>query len=271
MSAAWKVMGVCNATPDSFSDGGMLPTADAAVAHSLQMVKEGAQIIDVGGESTRPGADPVGETEELRRVIPVIEGIAAAQSGAQISVDTTKVAVAKAALDAGASYVNDVSGFSLEPEMAVLVAEAGCDCCLMHMNGTPLTMQQDPHYDDVVAEVSEYLGERAQAAIEAGIARERIAVDPGIGFGKSLDHNLELLAGLGRIAMLGYPVVVGVSRKRFLGELTGADSPEQRVAATVAANVVALSRGASVFRVHDVRANVDGLRVASATLARDGR
>jgi len=271
MSAAWKVMGVCNATPDSFSDGGMLPTAEAAVAHSLELIAQGAAIIDVGGESTRPGAEPVNQDEELRRVIPVIEGIAAAAPQVQISVDTMKLTVAAAALEAGASYVNDVSGFTREPEIAELVAEAGCDCCLMHMLGSPQTMQDEPRYDDVVAEVCEFLGERAELAMAAGIRRERIAVDPGIGFGKTLEHNLDLLANLGAVATLGFPVVIGLSRKRFLGELTGAERPEQRVAATVAANVLAFERGASVFRVHDVRATVDGLKLASATLARNGR
>ena len=271
MSAAWKVMGVCNATPDSFSDGGLLPTAEAAIAHSLELIEQGAAIIDVGGESTRPGAEPVAEDEELRRVIPVVDGIAAAAPQAQVSVDTTKVAVAAAALEAGASCVNDVSAFTHEPQMAELVAEAGCDCCLMHMLGSPQTMQDEPQYDDVVAEVCEFLSERAAMAITAGIKRERIAVDPGIGFGKTLEHNLDLLANLGAVAALGFPVVIGLSRKRFLGELTGTERPDQRVAATVAANVLAFERGASVFRVHDVRATVDGLKLASATLARDGR
>jgi len=271
MSADWKVMGVCNATPDSFSDGGLLPTAEAAIAHSLDLAEQGAVIIDVGGESTRPGADPVDEAEELRRVIPVVEGIAAAAPQMQISVDTTKVAVAAAALEAGASYVNDVSGFTREPAMAELVAQAGCDCCLMHMIGSPQTMQDEPRYDDVVAEVCEFLSERAELALAAGIKRDRIAVDPGIGFGKTLEHNLDLLANLGAVAALGYRVVIGLSRKRFLGELTGTERPNQRVAATVAANVLAFERGASVFRVHDVRATVDGLKLASATLARDGR
>ena len=271
MSAGWKVMGVCNATPDSFSDGGLLPTAEAAIAHSLDLAEQGAAIIDVGGESTRPGADPVDEAEELRRVIPVIEGIAAAAPQLQISVDTMKLAVAEAALEAGASYVNDVSAFTLEPQMAQLVAEAGCDCCLMHMLGSPQTMQDEPRYDDVVGEVCAFLSDRAELAIAAGIKRERIFLDPGIGFGKTLDHNLDLLANLGAVAALGFPVVIGLSRKRFLGELTGAERPDQRVAATVAANVLAFERGASVFRVHDVRATVDGLKLATATFARDGR
>ncbi len=271
MAVRWKVMGVCNVTPDSFSDGGMLESVDAATQHSLAMVVQGAAIIDIGGESTRPGADPVEQAEELRRVIPVVEALAGAAPQVQISIDTTKAAVAQAAIEAGASFVNDVSAFTIEPQIAAVVAEAGCDCCLMHMADTPQTMQQDPHYDDVTAEVTAYLAERAQLAIDAGIAPERIAVDPGIGFGKTLDHNLELLAGLGSLVALGFPVVIGLSRKRFLGELTGAELPEQRVAATVAANVLAFARGASVFRVHDVRPTVDALNVAAATLARDGR
>ena len=271
MSDQWTVMGVCNVTPDSFSDGGMLASAEAAIAHGLAMFDEGASIIDVGGESTRPGAEPVSEQDELSRVIPVIEALANASADLRISVDTTKLAVAAAALEAGASYINDVSGFRHEPQMAALVADSGCDCCLMHMLGTPQTMQNDPHYDDVVGEVAQFLSERAEEALAAGIAREKISVDPGIGFGKTLQHNIDLLNGLPTIAALGYPVVIGLSRKRFLGEITGTERPDQRVASTIAANVLAFERGASTFRVHDVRATVDALKVAAATLTRDGR
>jgi dihydropteroate synthase len=271
MSDHWTVMGVCNVTPDSFSDGGLLDGVDAAIAHSLEMVDQGALIIDVGGESTRPGAEPVSEQEELSRVIPVIEALAAADSKVRISVDTTKLAVASAALEAGATYINDVSGFTIEPQIAELVADSGSDCCLMHMLGTPQTMQEDPHYEDVVAEVAQFLSERVEVALAAGIAPQKISVDPGIGFGKTLQHNLDLLNGLPTIVALGYPVVIGLSRKRFLGEITGTERPEQRVAATVAANVLAFERGASTFRVHDVQPTVDALKVAAATFARDGR
>ncbi len=268
MGRGFSVMGVVNVTPDSFSDGGQWLDPAAAIAHGRELAAEGAAILDVGGESTRPGAEPVGEAEELRRVIPVIERLAAA-GGAAISIDTTKAAVARAALAAGASYVNDVTALRADPALAAVVAEAGCDCCLMHMQGSPRTMQEHPHYDDVVGEVVAFLEERVAFALAAGIAAERIQVDPGIGFGKTLEHNLELLRRLNEIAALGHPVVVGVSRKSFLGRITGREVASERVAATVAANVLAYERGASVFRVHDVAPTVDGLRVASATLRGD--
>ena len=262
-------MGVVNVTPDSFSDGGLWLDAQAAIAHGAAMHEQGAAILDIGGESTRPGAASVSEQEERRRVVPVIEGLRSAAPGAQISVDTSKLAVARAALDAGATYVNDVTAFRHDPGIAALVAEAGVDCCLMHMQGEPRTMQDSPRYDDVVSEVAAFLQERAAFAISEGIAPERIQLDPGIGFGKTLEHNLELLRRLGEIAALGFPVVVGVSRKRFLGAITGRDVAADRVAATVAANVLAYERGAAVFRVHDVEQTVDGLRVAAGTLRGD--
>ena len=262
-------MGVVNVTPDSFSDGGLWLDAQAAIAHGAAMHEQGAAILDIGGESTRPGAESVSEQEERRRVVPVIEGLRSAAPGAQISVDTSKLAVARAALDAGATYVNDVTAFRHDPGIAALVAEAGVDCCLMHMQGEPRTMQDSPRYDDVVSEVAAFLQERAAFAISEGIAPERIQLDPGIGFGKTLEHNLELLRRLGEIAALGFPVVVGVSRKRFLGAITGRDVAADRVAATVAANVLAYERGAAVFRVHDVEQTVDGLRVAAGTLRGD--
>ncbi|MGH2897817.1 MAG: dihydropteroate synthase, partial [Solirubrobacteraceae bacterium] len=207
------VMGIVNVTPDSFSDGGAWLDAEAAIGHGLDLAAEGAQILDIGGESTRPGAAPVGRVEELRRVLPVLEGLAGA--GARLSIDTSKAAVAAAALDAGAAIVNDVTALRGDPAMAALVAERGCDVCLMHMLGEPRTMQRHSRYGDVVAEVAAFLAERTAFARRAGIAAERIWLDPGIGFGKTVDHNLELLARLGEIVALGRPVVVGTSRKSF--------------------------------------------------------
>ena len=256
-------MGVVNVTPDSFSDGGVFDTAEDAVAHGRRLAAEGAQILDVGGESTRPGADPVPVAEELRRVLPVVEGLAGV---ARVSIDTMKLAVAEAAVDAGASYVNDVTAFRHDPELAGLVADRGLDCCLMHMLGEPRTMQDDPQYDDVVDDVKAFLYERMRAATAAGIAEERISLDPGIGFGKTLEHNLELLRRLDELTTIGRPLVVGTSRKSFLGRITGRDVTE-RVHGTVATCVIALERGARVFRVHDVAAVADALKVAAATFA----
>ncbi|HMS62666.1 MAG TPA: dihydropteroate synthase [Solirubrobacteraceae bacterium] len=269
MSRAWTVMGVVNVTPDSFSDGGLWLDAEAAVAHGVELYEQGAAILDVGGESTRPGAEPVGAEEELRRVVPVLDGLRERALGAVLSIDTSKLAVARAALDAGATYVNDVTAFRHEPGLAALVAETGADCCLMHMQGEPRTMQADPSYGDVVDDVRAFLEERAAFAVAEGVEPERIQVDPGIGFGKTLAHNVTLLRRLDEIAALGFPVVVGVSRKSFLGALTGREVAADRVAATVAANVLAYERGARVFRVHDVPATVDGLKVAAGTLPGD--
>jgi len=260
-------MGVLNVTPDSFSDGGEWFSFDDAVAHGRELAAQGAAILDVGGESTRPGADPVPEDEERRRVVPVIEALAVA---AQISIDTSKADVARAALDAGATYVNDVTAFRADPAMAALVAERRCECCLMHMLGEPRTMQDDPQYDDVVDDIKAFLSERIAFAVGEGIAEDRIAVDPGIGFGKTIEHNLELLRRLDEIAALGFEVVIGTSRKSFLGRLTGREDPHDRVAATLATTVLAFERGATVFRVHDVAATADALKVAAATLRRDG-
>lgn len=264
------LMGIVNVTPDSFSDGGRWLDPAAAVAHGLQLVADGAQILDIGGESTRPGALPVGFEEEIARVVPVVTGLVAAGAGAQLSVDTTKAAVAAAALDAGATYVNDVTALRGDPDLAALVAERGCDVCLMHMQGEPRTMQHAPRYDDVVDDVKAALEARVTLAVAAGIAEDRIQLDPGIGFGKSVQHNLQLLDRLDELVALGFPVVVGVSRKSFLGTLTGRTDPIERVAATVAANVMALTRGASVFRVHDVAPARDALLVANATLRAHG-
>ncbi len=268
MAPAFRIMGIVNVTPDSFSDGGEWFERAAAIDHGRRLVAEGASILDVGGESTRPYADPVSVEEELERVVPVIEALV--PTGAQLSIDTMKLAVARAAVEAGATFVNDVTAFRHEPEMAALVAQRGCDCCLMHMLGDPRTMQEDPRYDDVVSEVKAFLEERAAHAVAAGIDEARIMLDPGIGFGKTVEHNLELLRRLDEIVALGFPIVFGTSRKGFLGHLTGREDPHERVAATVATNVLALERGARVFRVHDVPASVDALKVAAATLAAHG-
>jgi len=258
-----RIMGVLNVTPDSFSDGGEWFSFEDAVAHGRELAAQGAALIDVGGESTRPRADPVPEDEELRRVVPVIEALGGA---AQLSIDTSKVAVARAALDAGATYVNDVTAFRAAPELAALVAERGCECCLMHMLGEPRTMQDDPRYDDVVDDIKAFLSERVAFAVGEGIAEDKIAVDPGIGFGKTIEHNLELLRRLRELTDLGRPLVIGTSRKSFLGRITGRDVTE-RVPATVATCVLAYERGATVFRVHDVAAVADALKVADATVA----
>ena len=259
----YAIMGVVNVTPDSFSDGGAFDDAAAAIAHGRRLVAEGAGIVDVGGESTRPGADPVPTAQELDRVIPVIEGLTTTQ--AQLSIDTMKLAVAEAALDAGATYVNDVTAFRHDPDIAALVADRGADCCLMHMLGEPRTMQRDPRYEDVVDDIKAFLHERMTAAVAAGVPEQRIQLDPGIGFGKTLEHNLELLRRLDELVAIGRPLVIGTSRKSFLGRITGRDVTE-RVHATVATSVMAFERGARVFRVHDVAATADALAVAAATL-----
>jgi dihydropteroate synthase len=265
-SADFRIMGVVNVTPDSFSDGGRYLEARAAIEHGLELEAEGAAILDVGGESTRPGADPVSDDEELRRVIPVIEGLIERGAGARISIDTSKASVAARALQAGATLVNDVTALRADPDMAGAVAAAGAECCLMHMLGDPRTMQDNPHYDDVVGDIKAFLAERMAFAVEAGIAEERILLDPGIGFGKTVHHNLDLLRRLGEFLDLGRPVVIGTSRKSFLGRLTGREAQE-RVAATVATNVLAYERGARVFRVHDVAPVHDALTVTAATVS----
>src|SRR5215213_3000616 len=265
------VMGVINVTPDSFSDGGLYLDVDAAVDHGHELAAEGAAILDIGGESTRPGADEVPEAVELERVVPVIERLAQAPGpdAPVVSIDTRKARVAEQALQAGARIVNDISAFRHAPEIAGLVAGAGAHCCLMHMLGEPRTMQQDPRYDDVVSDVKAFLEERLAAAVAAGVPEERVQLDPGIGFGKTLDHNLELLRRLGEIAAIGRPVVLGTSRKSFIGRITGRDVAG-RVHGTVATCVLGYERGARVFRVHDVAAVHDGLAVAAATLPPDG-
>jgi dihydropteroate synthase len=264
----FEIMGVVNVTPDSFSDGGEWFDHDEAVTHGLQLVADGATILDVGGESTRPRALPVPEDEELRRTEPVVGVLA--RSGALVSIDTTKLAVAEAALDAGARYVNDVSAFREAPDMAGLVADRNARCCLMHMLGDPRTMQDSPRYADVVDDVKAFLTDRAEFAVREGIREDRIDVDPGIGFGKTLEHNLELLARTDEIVSLGFRVVIGVSRKSFIHKLADVPDPHDRVPGTIAANVIALERGARVFRVHDVAQAAQALKVASATFQHDG-
>ena len=260
------LLGILNVTPDSFSDGGRFLDREAAIAHGLALAAAGAQIVDVGGESTRPGAEAVPVAEELRRVVPVVAGLRAAGLGARISIDTSKAAVADAAIDAGATLVNDVTAFSHDPEMAELVAERGVDCCLMHMRGEPRTMQQDPRYDDVLAEVRDFLAERLERALAAGIARERIILDPGIGFGKTVEHNLTLLARLDELVALGQPVLIGTSRKSFIARIAGREDGD-RLAGTIASCVMAFERGASLFRVHDPAPVADALALAAATVS----
>jgi dihydropteroate synthase len=256
-----SVMGVVNVTPDSFSDGGLFLHPAAAIAEARGLRDEGAAIIDVGGESTKPGSEGTPADEELRRLEPVLKALA----DLPLSVDTSKAAVARRALELGAVMVNDVTALRGDPELAEVVAESGAYLCLMHMLGEPRTMQDNPRYEDVVSEVAAFLEERLVFAVEAGIAEELVCLDPGIGFGKTTEHNLELLARLDEIVALGRPVLVGVSRKRFLGRLLGdAAALTGPVAAGVAVNVLAFERGASIFRVHDVRENVEALAAARA-------
>jgi dihydropteroate synthase len=255
-------MGILNVTPDSFSDGGRFLDRDRAIAHARAMLAEGADLIDVGGESTRPGAVPVGEAGEIDRVVPVIEALVS--DGAIVSVDTMKPAVMRAAIAAGASMVNDVRALR-EPGALEAVAQGGAAVCLMHMRGTPASMQEAPEYVDVVADVRGFLMSRAGVCEAAGIARERIVLDPGFGFGKTRAHNMALLARLGEIAALGYPVLAGLSRKSTLGAITGR-AEDGRLAASVAAALIAVERGASILRVHDVPETVDALKVLDAVV-----
>jgi dihydropteroate synthase len=319
----YRLMGILNVTPDSFSDGGLFLNKRAAIDHGIELVEQGADILDIGGESTRPGAEPVGVEEELRRVVPVVEGLAATRAPVpapdlaaavasvsppgpavapessrrtEISIDTSKAVVARAALAAGASLVNDVSALRADPAMAAVVAESGADCCLMHMLGSPRTMQREggPRYKDVVDDVKAFLEERLAFAVGEGIAESRVLLDPGIGFGKTVAHNLELLRRLDELVALGRPLLVGTSRKSFLGvvvspkrgaprvcvrarEDTSAAPPKpqwsfapeasERLPGTIATNVMAFERGASVFRVHDVAPVAAALAVAAATLS----
>jgi dihydropteroate synthase len=258
-------MGVLNVTPDSFFDGGKFIRHELAIAHGLRLVEEGADIIDVGGESTRPGAAPVDETEELRRVAPVIEGLAKAVR-VPISIDTMKPAVAKAALSAGASIVNDISANSADDRVGATAAESGAAYICMHMQGTPQTMQLDPRYDDVVAEVREFFFQRIQRLKDCGIGHEQLIFDPGIGFGKTLEHNLELLRALGGFSSLERPILLGVSRKGFIGRLLGTPI-EERLPAALACACLAVEAGVQMIRTHDVAATVQAVRMTEAILA----
>lgn len=258
-----KVMGVLNATPDSFSDGGRYDRPDAGLAHALRLVGQGADILDIGGESTRPGADPVNAADEIARVVPLIAAIRA-QSPIPISIDTMKPEVARAAMAAGASIWNDVAALTA-PGALACAAELDCQVMLMHMRGEPRTMQAQPHYDDVVAEVTDYLAARAQAAMAAGVARQSIWLDPGIGFGKTLAHNLALLAHLDRIVALGFPVLLGVSRKSFLAAIDpAAKDPQARLPGSLAAAMAGARAGVAAVRVHDVAETVQALKVWAA-------
>lgn len=254
------VMGIVNVTPDSFSDGGHHMQCEAALAHAQQLIQQGADMLDIGGESTRPGANPVGIQEELDRVMPVIEGLRG--TPVAVSVDTCKPEVMRAALAAGASMINDINALQ-QPEALAAVAASNAAVCLMHMQGSPQNMQMRPHYQDAVSEVKEFLRARIVAVETAGVARERIVVDPGFGFGKTLAHNLDLLRNLDALNELGVPVLAGLSRKSMLGAITGQDV-EHRVHASVAAALLAVQRGARIVRVHDVRATCDALKVWEA-------
>jgi len=260
------VVGILNITPDSFSDGGDFLDPEAAADQAATMLDEGAEILDVGGESTRPGSDPVSQEEEIRRVVPVIGRILSARPEAVISVDTYRSGTATAALEAGASLVNDVTALRGDPRMASVIQQAACPVILMHMQGEPKTMQKEPHYEDVVGEVRNFLAERAEYALTSGVGPENVILDPGIGFGKNLEHNLALLRNLDAIVDLGFPVLIGASRKSFIDKITGVQEARERVSGTVATTVLAYERGATFFRVHDVRANREALAVAEAVL-----
>lgn len=258
------VMGIVNVTPDSFSDGGRLGSVEAATAHAMRLVAEGADVLDIGGESTRPGADPVSEAEEIERTAPVIAAIRARWDGA-ISIDTMKPAVARAAVAAGARMWNDVTALTHAPDSAAVAADLGCEVVLMHMKGEPRTMQADPRYDDVVAEVRDYLGARAAAAMAAGVARDRIWLDPGIGFGKTLDHNLALTARLETLVDLGFPVLYAASRKRIIQAVDPtATDPGDRLGGSLALALEGARRGARMVRVHDVRETAQALKMQAA-------
>lgn len=260
------VMGVINVTPDSFSDGGSFADPGEAIDHGLRLAEEGAGILDIGGESTRPGAPSVPEEEELRRILPVVRGLAA-RTPTALSIDTSKAAVARAALDAGAEILNDVTALQGDPRMASVAAETGAGVVVMHMRGTPRTMQQNTDYNDVVREVAGFLRERTAGAVSAGIAVENLAVDPGIGFGKNPAQNIRLIAALPEFAAQGRPVVLGVSRKSFLAAAAGCPEMADRDAPTVALTSLGRELGARIFRVHDVRANAQALRMTEAILA----
>jgi dihydropteroate synthase len=262
MTRRTAVMGIVNVTPDSFSDGGKFFDPSRAVAHGERMARDGADIVDIGGESTRPGARPVAADEEARRVLPVIRALRARIS-IPISIDTIKSEVARAALGEGADVINDISALGFDPAMAPLAAKEKVPVVLMHMQGTPRTMQQNPFYENVVEEVKEFLGRRVELALEAGVDAEKILVDPGIGFGKNIEHNLALVRGLGALAALGRPILVGTSRKTFIGKLLDA-APEDRLEGSLAAAVAAVLAGANMIRVHDVKEAARAVRIADA-------
>jgi dihydropteroate synthase len=255
------IMGVVNVTPDSFSDGGRFLAAERAIEHGRQIYGDGADLVDVGGESSRPGAEPVSAAEEIRRVVPVIAGLV--ELGVPVSVDTSKPEVAAAALEEGAVVVNDITAFG-DPDMAHLVAAAGCGAVLMHMQGTPRTMQEDPSYGDVATEVRDFLTDRAASAEMSGVERPRICIDPGIGFGKAQHHNLQLLAHLDLLVATGYPVLVGTSRKAFLGRILDEPDPTERDVASAATVAIAATRGAAVVRVHNVEMTRQAVLIADA-------
>ncbi|MEJ5251155.1 MAG: dihydropteroate synthase [Chthonomonadetes bacterium] len=263
------VMGILNVTPDSFYDGGRYAQLELAVQRALQMVEEGADIIDIGGESTRPGSQPVPAEEELRRVLPVIQAIRQ-RVDVPISIDTTKSLVAEQALQAGACMVNDISGLGFDPRMAEVVARTGALCCIMHIQGTPQTMQNNPQYDDVVRDISAYFEERLALAERAGIPREKVWLDPGIGFGKTVEHNLQILRRLREFTAFGLPILIGASRKSFIGRILGDLPPEERLEGTAATVAVAIMNGANAVRVHDVRAMVRVARMVDAVLRVSG-
>jgi dihydropteroate synthase len=267
MSVLSQVMGIVNVTPDSFSDGGRWSSTAAAVDHAMRLVEQGADVLDIGGESTRPGADPVGEAEEIERVAPVIAAVRA-RWGGPISVDTMKPAVARAAVAAGATMWNDVTALSQAPDSLAVAAELGCAVVLMHMRGEPRTMQADPRYGDVVAEVRDYLRDRAEAAMAAGVARENIWLDPGIGFGKTLEHNMALTARLGELVALGFPVLYAASRKRTIQAVdpTAVEATD-RLGGSLALALEGARRGARMVRVHDVRETVQALKLLAAVAA----
>ncbi len=269
---SWLIMGILNVTPDSFHDGGRFRSFDAAVEWAGAMARAGAAIIDVGGESTRPWSEPVGVDEELERVIPVIEALAGSFN-LPVSVDTSKAEVARRALDAGAAMINDVTAFRGDPAMAAVAAEAGCPVCLMHMLGKPRTMQDNPSYREVIGDIADFFRRRIDFALSHGVRRENIILDPGIGFGKTVEHNLAVISRLDEFASLGRPLMVGASRKRFIGTIAAEEDTGRRLPGTISANVLALRNGASVFRVHDVAENFQALKVAAAILksGRGGR
>lgn len=259
-----RIMGIVNVTPDSFSDGGEFLDPERAIAHGRELAVEGADVLDIGGESTRPGAEGVSAEEELARVAPVVEALAG-DDGPPVSIDTSKVAVAEAALGLGAAMVNDVTAFRAEPELAELCAERRCEVVLMHMLGDPRTMQENPVYEDVVDDIKEFLAERIEFAVSAGIEEDRIWIDPGIGFGKNVEHNLELHRRLGELAELGPPISFGSSRKSFIGKLTGA-AVDHRLGGSIASNVIAYANGAGMLRVHDVAPMRQAVTVTEAII-----